>query len=105
MTNPFWEASAALPLARQHSAFCDLWPHSPLLLEAEPGAGKSTLVPLWALALTPPEQAVWLIQPRILATRAVASRLAYLHGSALGQTVGYQVPYGRKLNAQTRLQV
>lgn len=76
-----------------------------MLLEAEPGAGKSTLAPLWALALTPPDQAVWLIQPRILAARAVARRLADLLGSRLGDTVGYQVPFDRVLGAHTRLQV
>ncbi|MFY0663043.1 MAG: ATP-dependent helicase HrpB [Natronospirillum sp.] len=76
---------------------------NPLLVEAEPGAGKSTLIPLWALEDCPADRQVWLIQPRILATRAVANRLASLHPQA--DAIGYQVPYERRINDSTRLMV
>src|SRR5690606_15894939 len=76
-----------------------------LLLEAEPGAGKSTLAPLWALAQAPADQAVWLVQPRVLAAQSLARRLAQLLGENCGQTVGYQVPYDTQASAATRLLV
>ncbi|WLD57320.1 ATP-dependent helicase HrpB [Salinispirillum sp. LH 10-3-1] len=95
-------ALADLPLYAHRAAFA-ADSGNPLLVEAEPGAGKSTLIPLWALDACPVEQQVWLIQPRILATRAVARRLASLHPQP--QTVGYQVPYERTVNEQTRLRV
>lgn len=95
-----------LPLwSRQDNFASQLADEGSLLVEAEPGAGKSTLVPLWALASANGQQQVWLIQPRILATRAVASRLATLAQSKIGALVGYQVPYERRLDADTRLQV
>lgn len=77
--------------------------HTPLLLEAEPGAGKSTLAPLWALAQAPAGQQVWVIQPRVLAAQALAQRLAQLVGEPVGRQVGYQVPYDARMSADTRL--
>ena len=74
-----------------------------LLLEAEPGAGKSTLAPLWVLAKTPIDKVVWLIQPRVLAAQALAQRLAELLSEEVGQTVGYQVPYDNFSGDKTRL--
>ncbi|HWV15147.1 MAG TPA: ATP-dependent helicase HrpB [Cellvibrio sp.] len=74
-----------------------------LLLEAEPGAGKSTLAPLWILAASPAVQQVWLIQPRVLAAQALAQRLAELLSEQPGQTVGYQVPYDKCAGENTRL--
>lgn len=94
-----------LPLWTQQQAFHEVLTRSPVLIDAEPGAGKSTLIPLWALEAAGPDQQVWLIQPRILAARAVASRLAMLTHSPLGKTVGYQVPFDRQLSRDTRLQV
>ncbi|WP_426984505.1 ATP-dependent helicase HrpB [Marinimicrobium sp. ARAG 43.8] len=93
-----------LPLSRYRREFLEALGQGPLLLEAEPGAGKSTLAPLWAFAAANGRQ-VWLIQPRILAVRGVARRLADLVGDELGQTVGYQVPFERKLSQETRLLV
>lgn len=75
----------------------------PLLLEAEPGAGKSTLAPLWMLQHIAQGQQVWLVQPRVLAAQALAQRLAWLLGDKPGQTVGYQVPYDSCMSEQTRL--
>ena len=81
---------------------------TPLLLEAEPGAGKSTLAPLWVLADAESHtgnQQVILVQPRILAAQAVAQRLATLLGEPCGQRVGYVVPYDSCISAATRLLV
>lgn len=85
----------------------------PLLIEAEPGAGKSTLVPLWVLAELLRNQTVsgekplfiYLVQPRILAAQSLAKRLALLVNSKLGELVGYQVPYDSVVSPHTCLVV
>lgn len=100
-----WPDLPELPLTPYQNEFEQALRASPVLLEAEPGAGKSTLAPLWALAQAPAGQSVWLVQPRVLAARSVARRLAQLVGESAGQTVGYQVPYDRKAGADTRLLV
>jgi ATP-dependent helicase HrpB len=63
--------------------------HPRLLLKAPPGAGKSTLFPLALLKAFPGK--VLLSEPRRLAARAVAFRLAENLGEPLGETVGYRV--------------
>lgn len=92
-----------LPLSALHDDFIAALANTPLLLEAEPGAGKSTLAPLWVLAQAPAAQQVWLVQPRVLAAQALAQRLAHLLGETPGQQVGYQVPYDSRMSADTRL--
>lgn len=92
-----------LPLTELRDDFFAALKQTPLLLEAEPGAGKSTLAPLWVLAQTPPGQQIWLVQPRVLAAQALAKRLAFLLGENPGQQVGYQVPYDSCMGADTRL--
>lgn len=96
-------ALPGLPLTQLRNDFFVALQHTPLLLEAEPGAGKSTLAPLWVLANTPGDQQVWLIQPRVLAAQALAGRLAQLLQENPGETVGYQVPYDSCMGKQTRL--
>lgn len=100
-----WPSLPELPLTPYRAEFERALPASPVLLEAEPGAGKSTLAPLWALARAPAGQSVWLIQPRVLAARSVARRLAQLLGESAGQRVGYQVPYDQRVGSDTRLLV
>lgn len=92
-----------LPLSALHDEFVAALANTPLLMEAEPGAGKSTLAPLWVLAQAPADQQVWLVQPRVLAAQALAQRLAHLLGEAPGQQVGYQVPYDSRMGSNTRL--
>lgn len=92
-----------LPLSSHYAEFMEALGSAPLLLEAEPGAGKSTLAPLWVLQHTPSHQQVWLVQPRVLAAQALAQRLANVWGDALGQTIGYQVPYDSCMSDETRL--
>jgi ATP-dependent helicase HrpB len=92
-----------LPLSALRADFFNALYQTPLLLEAEPGAGKSTLAPLWVLAQVPAGQQVWLIQPRVLAAQALAQRLAQLLGEVPGQQVGYQVPYDSRMGTDTRL--
>lgn len=80
--------------------------HTSLVLVAAPGAGKTTVVPLHLF------QEPWMqgkrllmLEPRRVAARAAARRLAELHGSALGQTIGYQVRFDRCIGPQTRIEI
>ena len=61
------------------------------VLEAEPGAGKTTRVPPGVLTATWCNGEVLVAQPRRLATRQAAERVAQLVGEPLGRTVGYSV--------------
>ncbi|MGA9016818.1 MAG: ATP-dependent helicase HrpB, partial [Acetobacteraceae bacterium] len=61
------------------------------VLVAPPGAGKTTLVPLNLLdASWRGQGAIVMLEPRRLATRAAATRMASLLGEAVGGTVGYR---------------
>ncbi len=76
------------------------------VLEAPPGAGKSTVVPL-ALLREPWAAAgrLVMLEPRRLAARAVAGRMAHTLGEAVGATVGYRMRLGTKVSRATRLEV
>ncbi|RZK56351.1 MAG: ATP-dependent helicase HrpB, partial [Hymenobacter sp.] len=62
------------------------------VLEAPPGAGKTTVVPLALLGAEwrAPQQKILVLEPRQLAVRAAAARLAQLLGEPVGRTVGYR---------------
>ena len=76
-----------------------------VVVTAPPGSGKTTLVPAAILDdIEPPGQVV-LLQPRRLAARAVAHRIARLRGSPLGGEVGYQVRFDSQVGRDTRLVV
>ena len=76
------------------------------LLEAPPGAGKTTLVPL-ALMNRPwlDNKKIIMLEPRRLAARACAAHMAFLLGESLGQTIGYQVRMDRCVSRHTRIEV
>lgn len=76
------------------------------ILEAEPGAGKTTCVPL-ALLDQPwlKQQKILMLEPRRLAAKHAASRMASLLGEALGQTVGYRIRHEQKVSKETRIEV
>ncbi|MBK8186353.1 MAG: DEAD/DEAH box helicase [Cellvibrio sp.] len=99
-----------LPIFFLKDQFSDLFDREKtFLIEAEPGAGKSTLVPLWVLEKLPKDKQVWLIQPRVLATLALAKRLTELANHyfqsqyKLGERVGYQVPFDNRQSTSTQL--
>jgi ATP-dependent helicase HrpB len=63
-----------------------------VVLEAPPGAGKTTMVPLALLdADWLSGQKIIMLEPRRMAARAAAERMASLLGEKAGQTVGYRV--------------
>jgi ATP-dependent helicase HrpB len=76
------------------------------VLVAPPGAGKTTRVPLALL------DAPWIgggkiimLEPRRIAARASAERMAKTLGERVGETVGYRVRFGSKVSRQTRIEV
>ena len=91
----------ALPALKAH-----LQTQPSVVLQAPPGAGKSTLLPLelldepWLRG-----QHILMLEPRRLAARAVAARMAFLRGEAVGQTIGYRVRFEQRISSQTRLEV
>ena len=76
------------------------------VLEAPPGAGKTTLVPLHLLAQSWLEdRKILMLEPRRLAARAAAMRMADLLGEPVGQTVGYAMRFERRIGPATRIEV
>src|SRR5690348_5605583 len=76
-----------------------------LVLSAPPGAGKTTRVPPALLsALWAKEGRIILLQPRRLAARAAAQRMADERGEAVGETVGYRVRLDRRIGPKTRIE-
>ncbi|MFZ9228189.1 MAG: DEAD/DEAH box helicase, partial [Prochlorococcaceae cyanobacterium] len=80
-------------------------PGATLLLQAPPGAGKTTRVPLALLGETPRAGKIWMLEPRRLAAKAAAQRLAGELGEPVGQRVGYSVRLESRTSAATRLEV
>ena len=76
------------------------------VLVAPPGAGKTTLVPL-ALLDAPwrGDGRILMLEPRRLATRAAATRMAFLLGQPVGQTIGYRTRLDGAGSAETRVEV
>lgn len=77
-----------------------------VVLEAPPGAGKTTRVPL-ALLDEPwlAGQRILMLEPRRLAARAAAERLASELGESVGETVGYRIRLDSKVGPRTRIEV
>jgi ATP-dependent helicase HrpB len=92
---------AILPQLRR--AFTE---HRSVVLQAPPGAGKSTVVPLalldepWAAG-----RKILMLEPRRLAARAVARRMAATLGEDVGQTVGYRMRLDTRVSRATRIEV
>ncbi|MET4391692.1 ATP-dependent helicase HrpB [Bradyrhizobium sp. F1.4.3] len=80
--------------------------HNAAVLVAPPGAGKTTRVPLalldapWAAG-----KKIIVLEPRRIAARASADRMAKSLGERAGETVGYRVRFGSKISRATRIEV
>src|SRR6202789_4134428 len=72
-----------------------------LVIEAPPGAGKTTRVPPALLEIVSGEVVV--LEPRRIAARLAARRVAWEAGEQVGQTVGYQVRFEEAVGPRTRL--
>ena len=75
------------------------------VLQAPPGAGKTTLVPLDLLARGVVAGRILMLEPRRLAARASAERMAETLGEPVGRTVGYRIRGEAKVSAATKLEV
>ena len=76
------------------------------IVEASPGSGKTTRVAPFLLShleSTSPIQRMYLLQPRRLAAKSVAERIAFEHGSDIGSRIGYQVRFDNQVSRNTRL--
>lgn len=80
--------------------------HRAAVVEAPPGAGKTTLVPL-ALKDEPwlKDRKILMLEPRRIAARAAAARMASLLGESVGDTVGYRVRLDARVGPKTRIEV
>ncbi|MFY0662463.1 MAG: ATP-dependent helicase HrpB [Shimia sp.] len=75
------------------------------VLQAPPGAGKTTVVPLAMLEANLTKGRILMLEPRRLAARAAAERMAQTLGETAGQTVGYRVRGESKTSKSTRIEV
>lgn len=76
------------------------------VLSAPPGAGKTTLVPLHLLnEAWRGDGRIILLEPRRLAARAAAGRMAALLNQSVGETVGYRMRLDTRISARTRIEV
>ena len=91
----------AIPEVKKH-----LESASTLIVKAPTGAGKSTLLPL---ALLEEEwlqgQKILMLEPRRLAAKTIAKRMADLLGEPVGESVGYRIRFDNKVGKNTRLEV
>lgn len=93
--------SSLLPTLREQLAT-----HSRLVLEAPPGAGKTTQVPP-ALLDAPwlAGQRIVMLEPRRVAARAAAMFMARQRGEDVGETIGYRIRFERRVGPRTRIEV
>lgn len=79
--------------------------HGRAVLQAPPGAGKTTRVPLAMLEAGLIQGKILMLEPRRLAARAAADRMAATLGQKTGQTVGYRMRGDNAVGPQTRIEV
>ena len=104
MTNVLTHAFPITPLLPEIRASLAAAPR--LVLEAPPGAGKTTQVPL-ALLDAPwlAGRKILMLEPRRIAARAAAQFMAQQLGEEIGRTVGYRIRFESKVSAATRIEV
>lgn len=96
----------ALPIDEVMPEILDaLRAHGRLVLQAPPGAGKTTRVPLAMLEANLTSGRILMLEPRRLAARAAAERMAQTLGQEAGQTVGYRVRGASAVSKSTQIEV
>jgi len=99
--------SSSLPIYNCLPALKDaLTSHNEAVLEAPPGAGKTSIIPIELLSepwLT--GQKILLLEPRRVAVKLAAQRLADNLNEPLGETVGYRIRLESKVSTKTRIEV
>jgi ATP-dependent helicase HrpB len=76
-----------------------------VILQAPPGSGKTTRVPLALLELFPPQSRIVMLEPRRLAAVGAARWMARGLGEKIGQTVGYAIRFDSRVSDWTRIEV
>lgn len=77
-----------------------------IILQAPPGAGKSTILPLELLnEKWLQDKKIIMLEPRRLATRSVATRMASLLNESVGETIGYRIRFENKISKNTKIEV
>ncbi|NQY49081.1 MAG: ATP-dependent helicase HrpB [Colwellia sp.] len=99
--------TTSLPIEAIKKQFCQaLGEQNTLILSAPPGAGKSTCLPLWLLTLPSlADKKIYLLQPRRLAVKNIATFLAKQLDENVGLTIGYRLRNDSKTSKNTRLEV
>src|SRR6056297_1751906 len=98
--------SAELPIHDAIPALIDaLRGRGRAVLQAPPGAGKTTVVPLEMLRAGLCEGRIVMLEPRRLAARAAAERMAATLGEEVGGTVGYRIRGEARMSRGTRIEV
>lgn len=97
----------ALPILSVIPKLCStLLSHDEVILEAPPGAGKTTQVPLsllnerWLAG-----QKILMLEPRRLAAKTAANRMASMLGEHVGETIGYRIRLEQKISSKTRIEI
>lgn len=79
--------------------------HDVMILQAPPGAGKSTFLPLKLVKESLFDGKILMLEPRRLAARSIAHFIASQLGEPVGQTVGYRIRQEAKVSANTKLEI
>lgn len=100
---------SGLPLLPIHAVMPEVLAHlaagDRLVVQAPPGAGKTTAIPLALLGQPWATGRLVLIQPRRLAVYNAARRVSSLLGEPVGQTIGYRTRFDSRTSAATRIEV
>lgn len=106
-TTPGRNAASDLPIHEVlHRLITAVRDHPAVVLGAPPGAGKTTGVPLALLdSAIGRAGTILVLEPRRLAARAAAERMADLRGEPVGETVGYRTRLQSRVGPKTRIEV
>ncbi len=106
IVKPFDPYLFNLPVANIADEINDrLRDNSTIIVTAEPGAGKSTLLPLTILRSLKPGAKILMLEPRRLAARQIAIRMAEMLQENLADTVGYRVRFENHISENTQIEV